>query len=176
MHRSDCVEIMSIFIFARCLDLCEDVFIGLNCGRICVIIKGEEDESEGRNMILEGFQPYIIAAGSVSITFSKNGLGVSKAAVAKLRNSKHVKILIDGKGKRLAIQICDANDVAATEFSKSEKPEGVRWNTRDLNQTIQSMMGWPTDEKQCYKVEGVYVDDDDYPALVFDLKMAIEQS
>ena len=44
-------------------------------------------------------------------------------------------------------------------------PEGVRWNTKDLNQTILNMTGWTFDEKkQCYKVEGTYVEDEDGPA------------
>lgn len=124
-------------------------------------------------MALSGFQPYLLVAGSASISFSRNGLGVSKAAVARLGNSKFVRILIDGKGKRLAIQVCEENDPIATPFSKSEKAEGVRWNTKDLNQTILNMTGWTFDEKkQCYKVEGTYVEDEDGPALIFDLNDA----
>lgn len=124
-------------------------------------------------MALSGFQPYLLVAGSASISFSRNGLGVSKAAVARLGNSKFVRILIDGKGKRLAIQVCEENDPMATLFSKSGKPEGVRWNTKDLNQTILNMTGWTFDEKkQCYKVEGTYVEDEDGPALIFDLNDA----
>ena len=122
--------------------------------------------------MLEGFRPYIVAPGSVSISFSKNGLGVSKAAVAKLRNSKFVKILLDTDQNRLAIQICEEEDAAATEFSKTPKPEGVRWNTKDLTQTIQRMLGKPIDGKELYRVEGTFVDDPDYPALIFDLKQA----
>ena len=124
-------------------------------------------------MALSRFQPYLLVAGSASISFSRNGLGVSKAAVARLGNSKFVRILIDGKGKRLAIQVCEENDPMATLFSKSDKPEGVRWNTKDLNQTILNMTGWTFDEKkQCYKVEGTYVEDEDGPALIFDLNDA----
>ena len=119
-------------------------------------------------MALEGFQPYLVVAGSPSVSFSKNGVGISKAAVAKLCNSKFVRVLIDAKGKRMAIQICAENDPLA----KSDKPEGIRWNTRDLNQTIQNMTGWTFDENQCYKVEGTFVDDEDGAALVFDLNEA----
>ena len=99
------------------------------------------------NMALAGFQPYFVVPGSASLSFSRNGLGVSKAAVAKLCNSKFVRILIDKPGKRLAIQVCEENDPMATPFSKSDKPEGVRWNTKDLNQTILNMTGWTFDEK-----------------------------
>lgn len=72
----------------------------------------------------------------------------------------------------MAIQICAENDPLATPFAKSDKPEGIRWNTRDLNQTIQNMTGWTFDENQCYKVEGTFVDDEDGAALVFDLNEA----
>ena len=122
--------------------------------------------------MLEGFQPYILAPGSVSISFSKNGLGVSKAAVAKLRNSQFVRILLDNTNNRLAIQICDENDPAATEFSKTPKPEGVRWNTKDLIQTIQTMLGKPIDNKELYRIEGTYIDDPNQPALIFNLSEA----
>ena len=122
--------------------------------------------------MLEGFRPYIMASGSVSISFSKNGLGVSKAAVAKLQNSQFVKILLDNENNRLAIQVCDENDPAATEFSKTPKPEGVRWNTKDLVQTIQAMLGKPIDNKELYRIDGIYIDDPEYPALVFNLNDA----
>ena len=124
-------------------------------------------------MALEGFQPYLVVAGSASISFSKNGLGISKAAVAKLCNSKFVRVLIDAKGKHLAIQVCEEDDPMATPFAKSEKPEGIRWNTKDLNQTILNMTGWTFDDgNPCYRVDGVYVDDEDGPALIFDLNTA----
>ena len=126
-----------------------------------------------KDRALEGFQPYLVVAGSPSVSFSKNGVGVSKAAVAKLCNSRFVRVLIDAKGKRMAIQICAENDPLATPFAKSEKPEGIRWNTRDLNQTIQSITGWSFDEgNPCYRVEGTFVDDEDGAALVFDLNEA----
>ena len=85
-------------------------------------------------MALSGFQPYLLVAGSASISFSRNGLGVSKAAVARLGNSKFVRILIDGKGKRLAIQVCEENDPMATLFSKSDKPDrkSTRLNSSHL--------------------------------------------
>ncbi len=120
-------------------------------------------------MDLEGFRPYIMAPGSLSISFSKNGLGISKAAVAKLRNSPFVKVLLDMQGNRFAIQVCEEDDEAATEFARSKKPEGIRWNTKDLTQTLQKMIGRPIDNKECYRFEGEYLDDDLYPALVFDL-------
>ena len=120
-------------------------------------------------MNLEGFRPYIIAAGSASISFSKNGLGISKAAVAKLRNSSFVKILLNTQNNHFAIQVCEEEDAAATEFAKSKKPEGIRWNTKDLNHTLQKMIGRPVSNGECYKFEGEYIEDENYPALVFDL-------
>ncbi len=120
-------------------------------------------------MELTGFRPYILASGNLAISFSKNGLGISKAAVAKLRNSTHVKILLDMQNNKFAIQVCDADDIAATEFAKGKKAEGVRWNTKDLTRTLQKMIGRSIENKECYRFEGEYIDDDDYPALVFDL-------
>ena len=122
--------------------------------------------------MLEGFKPYIMAAGAPTITFSKNGLGVSKAAVAKLNNAKHVRILFDQSGKRMAIQVCNEDDFAAVEFAKSEKPEGARWNTRDLSVTIKKITGWSTDNDETYRIDGEFVEDEQHLALVFDFATA----
>ena len=123
-------------------------------------------------MNLEGFVPYILASGPVSISISKNGLGVSKAAVAKLQNAPFVRILIDTKNNRLAIQVCDESDPAATVFSRSEKAEGLRWNTKDLNMTLRKMLGKPVENGECYRIDGDFIEDDHYPALIFDLNEA----
>lgn len=124
-------------------------------------------------MELDGFAPYLMTTGGATISFSKNGIGVSKTAVAKLKNSPHVKILIDRAGRRLAIQVCEADDPAATDFARTDKLEGTRWNSRDLNATIRQMTGWDVNNNKLYRVEGTYVHDDKYPALIFDLTTPI---
>lgn len=120
--------------------------------------------------MIEGFRPYYMAAGAPTITFTKNGVGISKAAVAKLNNSQYVQVMFDAEGKRMAIQACECNETAATEFAKDAKAEGIRWNTRDLNMTIRKLTGWTVDSHEKYIVDGEYIDGE-YPALVFDLNV-----
>lgn len=117
--------------------------------------------------MLEGFKPYYMAAGAPSITFTKNGVGISKAAVAKLNNPQYVRILFDGPGRRMAIQVCDEHEPAAIEFARDSKAEGIRWNTRDLSATIKKMTGWSVDRGEKYVVDGEFVDGE-YPVLIFE--------
>ncbi|MDD3411445.1 MAG: hypothetical protein PHY12_11630 [Eubacteriales bacterium] len=118
--------------------------------------------------MLEGFKPYIIASGQPTITFTKNGVGVSKAAIETLGGARYARILFDTENKRMAIQVCDKDDRAANDFSKSEKLEGIRWNSRNLVTAIKEITGWTTDGDEKYVMEGVLESDDQYPALIFD--------
>lgn len=120
--------------------------------------------------MLNGFKLYYMAPGGHTITFTKNGLGFSKAVVAKMENPRFVKILFDKPGKRMAIQMCEESDDGATTFSRTEKPEGMRWNTRDLTATIRNITGWAVDDGQTYRVEGEWLEDQ--CAFVFDFTKA----
>ena len=84
------------------------------------------------------------------------------------------KGLIDEETKRIAVQPC-AQDTpnAATFYNKEKKSNAlsVRWNGRDLLNTIQGIMHW--DLSKCgYRVDGVLLKEDQ--AMLFDLTQASE--
>lgn len=121
--------------------------------------------------VLDGFKTYYMASGTASITFSKNGLGVSKAAVAKLENSPHARILLDYSGKRMAIIRCSEDDDGAVRLARDNK-DGARWNSSDLCETIKRITGWAVDGKERYTILGDFVEHDGVPALIFDFSKA----
>lgn len=118
--------------------------------------------------IFEGFKTYYMAAGTASITFSKNGIGISKAAVMKLENSPYAKIMFDYAKKRMAIIKCGEEDDGAVRFARQNK-DGARWNSSDLCDTIKQITGWTVDERERYTVAGLFVEQEGQPALIFDL-------
>lgn len=121
--------------------------------------------------VLDGFRTYYMASGSPTITFSKNGLGVSKAAVAKLENSPFAKIMFDYHGKRLAIIKCDESEEGSTRLARGKK-DGARWNSSDFVETIKQLTGWKVDNGERYTVIGEYIEHNNQPGLIFDLTKA----
>jgi hypothetical protein len=121
--------------------------------------------------ILDGFRTYYMASGAPSITFTKNGLGVSKAAVAKLDNSPYVKILFDYDGKRMAIVKCLKNESGSAKFYREQK-DGARWNSADLSKTIKRITQWSINSGERYTINGDYVEYDGQPTLIFDFDKA----
>lgn len=122
--------------------------------------------------VLEGFRVYYMAAGNPNITFSKNGLGLSKAAVAKLENSPYAQVLFDYEGKRLAIIKCTAADAGCTRLARGKR-EGARWNSSDFVETIKRITGWSVENGERYTVTGEYIESDGQPGLIFDLQKAV---
>lgn len=120
---------------------------------------------------LDGFRTYYMASGSPTITFSKNGLGVSKAAVAKLENSSFAKILFDYRGKRLAIVKCSESEDGSTRLARGKR-DGARWNSSDFVETIKHLTGWSVDHGERYTVIGEYIEHNNQPGLIFDLTKA----
>ena len=61
----------------------------------------------------------------------------------KLDYPEYAVLLIDEKSKRIAIQSCAADTPNAVQFYKQKKSNviSVRWNGRDLLNTLQGLMG-----------------------------------
>lgn len=123
-------------------------------------------------MALDGFRLYLPTTGEATATLTKNGLGMSKAVIAKLGKCEYVRILFDYEGKRMAIVKTDENDDAKTEFARAGKNTGIRWNSKDLVSTICQITGWKVDNEEKYTVPGEYSVDDD--AMIFDFNNAIK--
>ena len=124
-------------------------------------------------MALEGFVPFNFEEGVPYVSVTSNGVTFNKAVVLKLKQTKHAVLLFDDERKLMAVQACDEEMPNATQFYK-ERASGVisvRWNAKDLLNTIQDMMGWELD-KNSYRIDGVLLKAEN--AMLFDLTRATE--
>ena len=107
--------------------------------------------------ILDSFVSYNFNAGVPYVSITNNGMTFNKAVVIKLGYPKYVVLLVDAEGKRVAVQACDDTTPNAVAFYKEKKSNviSVRWNGRDLLNTIQEITGWDLKQSGGLCVEGV---------------------
>ena len=122
--------------------------------------------------ILDSFSTYDFNAGTPYVSITSNGVTFNKSVVVKLGYPKHVVLLIDAAGQRIAVQVCDSTVPNAVAFYKEKKSKviSVRWNGRDLLNTIQEITGWDLKQSGGYRIDGVLLKDEN--AILFDLKDA----
>lgn len=124
--------------------------------------------------LLEGFKPFNFNEGVPYVSVTSNGMTFNKSVIMKLDYPENVILLIDEESKRIAVQACTPDTSNAAPFYNKERKKNVlsvRWNGRDLLNTIQSIMNW--DLTQCsYRIDGVLLKDDQ--AMLFDLNRASE--
>ena len=115
---------------------------------------------------------YNFNAGVPYVSVTNNGMTFNKAVVIKLGYPRHVVLLVDAEGKRVAVQACDDTTPNSVAFYKEKKSNviSVRWNGRDLLNTIQEITGWDLKQSGGYRVDGVPLKDEN--AILFDLKEA----
>ncbi len=120
---------------------------------------------------LEGFSAFDFSEGVPYVSFTPNGLTFNKSVTLKLGEPEHVKFLINESAKQVAIQVCDAGDKNATVFyrPKASGVLSVRWNARDLLNTIERIMGWNLKETS-YRADGILLKEEH--TIVFDLSKA----
>lgn len=123
--------------------------------------------------ILDSFKVFDFSEGVPYVSITRNGVTFNKSVVAKLGYPKFVVLLIDETSKQIAIQVSDDDAHKAASFYKPKKSNviSVRWNGKDLLNTLQDMMEWDL-EKEAFKVEGSMLKDE--CAMLFDLKNAVE--
>ena len=122
--------------------------------------------------MLEGFKAFNFNEGSLFISVTKNGITFNKNVVVKLNYPNYVRFLINTEEKMVAIQISSKDTENAIEFCSEEKKNSkvlsVRWNGRELLNTLKGITGW--DLNNGYRIEGEYSEEDN--AIIFDLKAA----
>lgn len=123
--------------------------------------------------ILDSFKTFDFSEGVPYVSITRNGITFNKSVVAKLGYPKFVLLLIDEVSKQIAIQVSDDTADKATSFYKPKKSNvvSVRWNGKDLLNTLQGFMGWDL-EKEAFKIEGALIKEEN--AMLFDLKNAVE--
>lgn len=121
--------------------------------------------------VLDTFSAFNFNEGVPYASITNNGITFNKSVVMKLDYPEYVVLLIDEESKRIAIQCSDASVQNATTFYKAKKSNviSVRWNGRDLLNTIQGMMEWDL-TADAFKVDGILLKEEN--AMLFDLKNA----
>lgn len=121
--------------------------------------------------MLEGFFAFDFSEGVPYASFTQNGITFNKSVTLKLGEPEFVKFLINAEAKQVAIQACEADEKNATVFyrPKASGILSVRWNARDLLNTIERIMGWNFKENG-YRADGILLREE--RAIVFDLSKA----
>lgn len=119
--------------------------------------------------IFENFTTFNFNEGVPYVTVTKNGVAFNKGVIMKLSYPTHVLLLINAANKQIAIKACSSENPNAIAFYNDEKKSNaltVRWNARDLLNTIKDITGWDY-SKEGYKVAGTLVSEEQ--AMLFDL-------
>lgn len=120
---------------------------------------------------LSKFEAFDFSEGVPYVSVTNNGLTFNKSVIMKMNYPSTVKLLLDAENKQMAVQICDETDEKSVQFYKP-KPNGVlsvRWNARDLINTISRITEWDLKERS-YRVNGVWISE--YALMLFDLNEA----
>jgi hypothetical protein len=118
---------------------------------------------------LEDFKKINLAPGNPSISVTSNGITFNKAAIVKLDEAEKVNLFINENDKALAVAPSADDDKALNFLKKGKKVMSVRWNNKDLLQSLEDLMGWSLSDTG-YRVQGYF--DREQNALFFDLKSA----
>ena len=111
---------------------------------------------------LSNFKTFDFSEGVPYISITSNGI----------KYPTYVKLLINESDKQIAVQACDEHDDKSVQFYK-EKSNGVlsvRWNTKDLINTIARICDWDLSQLS-YRVNGVLVPE--MNLMLFDLNEAV---
>ena len=113
-----------------------------------------------RMVDLSKFKTFDFSEGVPYVSVTSNGLTFNKSVIMKMNYPPYVQLLINEEDKQIALQICQENDEKAVSFYR-EKANGVlsvRWNSKDLIQTVARLCGWDLKNKS-YRVPGIMIPD-----------------
>lgn len=122
--------------------------------------------------MFENFTTFNFNEGVPYVTVTKNGVSFNKGVIMKLNHPEYVLLLINATNKQIAIKACSSNDPNAIAFYNEEKKSNVlsvRWNAKDLLNTLKDIAGWDY-TKEGYKVTGTLIPEEQ--AMLFDLNNA----
>ena len=106
--------------------------------------------------MLDGFVTFDFSEGVPYASVTKNGVTFNKSVIKKLGCPAYVQLLINPATKQFAIVPCDEGAPRAQAFYNPEKKSNVllvRWNSRDLLNTICEITGW-NHKKESYRIAG----------------------
>ena len=122
--------------------------------------------------MFENFTAFNFSEGAPYITVTKNGAAFNKSVVMKMGYPTYVLLLINAPQKQIAIKACSQETPNATRFYNADKKNNslfVRWNAKDLLNTLKDITGWDY-TKAGYKVLGTLIPEEN--AMLFNLSEA----
>lgn len=121
--------------------------------------------------MFDSFKSFNFDEGVPYVSITKNGVTFNKAVIMKLNYPANVVLLINAEEKVIAIQKCTPEAKNSTTFYKENEKNilSVRWNARDLLNTLQEITGWNL-STDSYRVDGTLILEEN--AMLFDLKTA----
>ena len=119
--------------------------------------------------MFDDFQVFNFDEGVPYVSVTKNGVTFNKAVVMKLGYPEYVVLLINPNEQIIALKKCTETTPNSTSFYKenAKKILSVRWNAKDLLNTLQDITGWNLSE-DAFRIDGYLVKEEN--AMVFDLK------
>jgi hypothetical protein len=123
-------------------------------------------------MDLVKFKPYTLISGVSSVSITKNGVSLSKAALLKLGKPDYVRLLINEDDKQIAFAVAQSSDEDKIKCLLGKKDSETlifRINNRDLLNKITIMLGCKYEDLSL-RCTGDFFDDD--KIMVIDLNNA----
>lgn len=122
---------------------------------------------------LEGFKAFNFEEGVPYVSITPNGVTFNKSVTLKLNSPEYVLLLINADRKQIALMPCEQNTPNATVFYRPKQSGilSVRWNARDLLNTLEYITGWKLKDTT-YRVDGMLIPESG--VMVFDLNKAVE--
>lgn len=123
--------------------------------------------------MIEGFKKVTLNNGKISMSVTNTGTSFNGMTAEMLRNPKKAILLIDEKGKRLAVQACGDEEPGSLSFKYDDdnEPIGARFNNQAFQSRVAELMGWDLDKKN-FRIDGQY--DSTNKAVIFSLEEARE--
>lgn len=119
--------------------------------------------------ILDGYRIVENVTGVPTMSVTKNGVAFNKSTLEKLRRADYVLALLNDQERKFMIITCNADEDEARRFYKGRKvSDGVRWNNRDLLDTLERVTGWDL-EKIGWKIKGEFAEEGSRRAIIFNL-------
>lgn len=121
--------------------------------------------------MLEGFKPIELMSGSAVLSVTSNGLSFNKNVISKMMAPEYIRFMVNAETKQLAIQTVSKDIAFSVPFAKKgiDNKNGIRYNNRDLEHSIESLMDWDLSTK-VYRIDGIYHEEDH--AMIFNLTTA----
>ena len=121
---------------------------------------------------LSNFRTFDFSEGVPYVSITNNGITFNKSVIMKMKYPAYVRLLINETDKQIAVQTCDEHDDKSVQFYK-EKSNGVlsvRWNAKDLINTISRICDWDLSQLS-YRVNGILISE--MKLMLFDLNEAV---